>query len=85
MEGFYDDFDNGDSMDEDEYDSDLEMDDPLNGDFDLDGESDDAESQDDDFTAKEAFITSSAMGFAYEEGLNERKRRKRKRISDEPD
>ncbi len=77
---FEDDFDNDDFMDEN-----TEMDDPLDGDSDLDGEPDDAESQgqEDDFTAKNAFILGGAMGFAYEKGFRERKRRKRKRFSDD--
>ena len=39
--------------------------------------------KDDDFTAKDAFFLGCAMGFGYEEGLRERKRRKRKRFSDD--
>ena len=35
------------------------------------------------FTARDAFILGGAMGFAYEEGLNEQKRRKRKRFRDD--
>ena len=61
------------------------MDDPFNCESDLDDEPDNAESQDDDFTAKDAFILGGAMGFAYDEGLSERKRRKRKRLSDDSD
>ena len=68
---------------EDEYDADTEMDDPLDGDSECDAEPNQAESQDDDFTAKDAFLVGGAIGFGYEEGLRERKRRKRKRFSDE--
>ena len=98
MEDFNDDFDNDDFMDEDsfedEYDADTEMDDPFDGDSDLDGEPDEAESHDDEFvakdepcddklTAREVAILGGAMGFAYSEGLRERKRRKRKRFGDD--
>ena len=83
FDDFEDDFDN-DFMDEDEYDADTEKDDPVNGDSDLDGEPDDAESKADDLGIN-PFIIGGAMGFAYEEGLNERKRRKRKRFSDDSD
>jgi hypothetical protein len=85
---FENDFDNNDDfMDEDEYDADMEVDDPLDGDSDLDGEPDDAESQgqEDDFTAKDAFIVGGAFGWGYEEGLRERKQRKRRRYSDDSD
>lgn len=61
------------------------MDELLAGDTELKDKPDQAESQDDDFTAKDAFILGGAMGFAYEEGLRERKRRKRKRFSDDSD
>ena len=88
-------FKNGDFMDDDydegestlnrsfegEYDGDTEMDDPLEGDSDLDGEPDDAESKD-DFNAKDAFFLGGAFEFGYEQGLRERKRRKRKRLGD---
>ena len=39
--------------------------------------------QDDDFTAKDAFIVGGAFGWGYEEGLREQKRRKRRRSSDD--
>ncbi len=38
-------------------------------------EADDAESQNDDFTAKDAFFLGGAMGWVYEEGLDERHRK----------
>ena len=44
-----------------------------------------SESQEDDFTARDAFFLGAAMGFAYEEGLKKRKRRKRKRFRDDSD
>jgi hypothetical protein len=88
FDDFDDNYDEGASMDddsfEDEYDADTEMDDPLDGDSDFDGEPDDAESKD-DFTAKEAFVIGAALGFAYEQGLREQKRRKGKRFSDDSD
>ena len=34
------------------------------------------ESEDDEFTRKDAFLLGGAMGWGYEEGLEERKRRK---------
>ena len=79
---WYDDFENDDSF-EDEYDADTEMDDSLDGDPECDAELDQAESQDDDFTIEDAFFLGSAMGFGYEEGLRERKRRKRKMFRDD--
>lgn len=78
-------FEGYDFMDEDSFEDSLEgeMDEPFTGDTELDDKPTEAESQDDDFTAKDAFILGGAMGFACEEGLRERKRRKRKRFSDD--
>ena len=76
FEDDYYDFKDEDSF-EDEYDVDAEMDESFDCESEHDGEPDEAESQDDDFTAKDAFIIGGAMGFAYEESLNEGKRRKR--------
>ena len=84
---WFDDFD-------DEYDAEMEMEDQLDGDSECDAKPNKAESQGDDLTAKdepcddkltayEAAILGGAMGFAYEQGLIERKRRKRKRVSDD--
>jgi len=67
----------------DEYDADEEMDDSLDGDSECDAEPNPAESQNDDFTTEDAFYLGGAIGFGYEEGLRERKRRKRKRFSDD--
>ena len=102
MEDFFDDFEDdfnndGDFMDddsfEDTFDEDLE---PENS-FDDDLESDSNEIAkdepcDDNLTAREATILGGAMGFAYEEGVEEGrrkrllkeqyKRRKRKKFSD---
>jgi hypothetical protein len=77
---FEDDFDNDDFMDED-----TEMDDPLDGDSDLDNEPIEAEPQDDEFTAKDAFFAGSFAGWAHEESLRERKRKKGKKFSDDSD
>lgn len=87
MEDFFDDFDNDDFMDEDSYEDSFEgkMDEPFTDDAELDDEPIEAESQDDDFTAKDAFFLGGAMGFAYSEGLREGKRRKRKRFGDDSD
>jgi len=78
-----DDFKDADSY-EDSFDDDMESAEQFDDDSDLDGESDNAESKD-DFTAKDAFFLGGAMGFGYEEGLRERKRRKRKSFSDDSD
>ena len=82
MEDFFEDFMDEDFF-EDNLEDDLEIDEPLDGDSDLDGEPDDAESQEDEFTARDAFFLGSAIGWGYEEGLTERKRRKRKKFSDD--
>ncbi len=49
----------------------------------MDNESTEDESQDNGFSTKGAFILGGAMGWAYEEGRRERKRRKRKMLSDD--
>ena len=67
---------------EGEYDADTEMDDPLDGDSECDAELDQTESQGNGFMAS-AFFLGSAMGFGYEEGSRERKRRKRKMFRDD--
>lgn len=89
-----DDLDNDDFIDDFSFEDCLEgeMDEPFAGDSELDDEPDQVESKEDEFTAKdgicddglsarEAAILGGAMGFAYEEGLNEGKRRKRKKVS----
>ena len=81
FDDFDDDFGNDDSF-EDEYDEHTDREEPFTDDADLDGEPEKSESKD-DFTAKDAFILGGAMGFAYEQGLKERQRRKRKRYSDD--
>lgn len=82
FDDFEDDFENDDLMDEDSFDDSVEgeMDEPFTGDSDHEEEPDETESQDDKFTAKDAFILGGAMGFAYEEGLRERKRKRRKKF-----
>ena len=61
---------------EESFEEDLGMDDTLEGATELDDEQDNVESEEDKFTAKDAFLLGGAMGFAYEEGLEEGKRRK---------
>jgi hypothetical protein len=76
----YDDFENGDSFG-DEFDEETELDDLLAGDSEFEDETDPAESKDREFTASDAFLVGSFAGWAYEEGLKERKRRKHKKVS----
>ena len=93
MEDYFEDFDDfGENgfTDDDSFEDSLEeeMDEPFTDDADLDGEPDEG----DDLTVDPFFI-GGAMGFAYEEGVEEgrrkrllkeqSKRRKRKRFSDE--
>ena len=86
-----DDFDDGfDEMDEDSFDDsheeNFEMDDTLEGDSGIEGETAGDDIHDADFTAQDAFFLGGAMGFAYEEGLEERKRRKlEKEMNDKTD
>ena len=80
----FDEFDNGDSF-ENEFDEDAELDDPFASDFELEDETDPAASKDEEFTASDAFIVGGAMGYAYHEGMLERRQRKRKKLSDESD
>ena len=73
-------FEGDDFIDEHSFEDSLEgkMDEPLDGESECDDEPDRVELQRDDFEAKDAFILGGAMGFAYEQGLRERKRKKRK-------
>jgi len=76
---WFDDFgdiENEDIIDEDsfELEENLEMDDPFADDSEIDDES--VQSEDDEFTAKDAFYTGTFAGWAYEEGLRRRKRKK---------
>jgi hypothetical protein len=68
---------------EDEFPEDLEMDDPFSDESERESEPDEAESHDDDFTAKDAFILGGAIGWAFERGLRAQKRKKRKRFRDD--
>ena len=79
-------FEDDDFMDEDSFEDSLEgeMDETFAADTELDAESDEAESKCDELTV-DPFLIGGAMGFAYEQGLRERKRRKRKRFRDDSD
>lgn len=68
-------FDDGDSF-EDSFDEDFEAENSLDDDSGIEGETTGDDIHDDEFTAQDAFFLGSAMGWAYEEGLEERKRRK---------
>ena len=80
FDNFDDNFDEGEFIDEDSFEDSLEENLEMDDLFDDDNKSDDkpeqAESEEDEFTAKDAFLLGNAMGWAYEEGLEERKRRK---------
>ena len=86
---FFDDFDdfendisNDKFMDDDSFednlDEDLEMEEALDGDSEFVSETDQPESDDDELSV-DPFIIGGAMGYTYEEGLEERKRKKRKK------
>jgi len=83
MEDFFDDFMDEEFF-EDSFDEDTE-DEPVDGDPEFDDEPGESESQEDEFTARDAFFLGSAIGWSYEEGLTERKRRKRKKFRDDSD
>lgn len=51
------------------------MEDSFDEDPEMDNEPDETDSHDDGFTAKDAFFVGSIVGNAYEEGLDERRRR----------
>ena len=61
---------------EDSLEENLEIDDLFDDDNKSEDEPEHAESEEDNFTAKDAFFLGGAMGWAYEKGLEERKRRK---------
>ena len=73
-------FDEGEFMDDDQFEDsledDLEMDESCTDDSELENKPDDAESQEDDFTAKDAFLAGSFAGWAYEEVLEQRRRKR---------
>ena len=79
MEDFFDNFDDGEFMDddsmEDSFDDDFGSEDSLDHSPEIEDESTD-DVCDDEFTMKGAVILGSAMGWAYEEGLEEAERRK---------
>jgi len=83
---YFDDYDDSEFEDddpgEDGFCEDAEDDGPFDGDTEPDGDFNEPEPND-DFTPKDAFIIGSAMGFAYEEGLEEGEQRKRKKTSDD--
>ena len=83
----FNDFGENDFMEDDsfEYNLEGEMDGTFVGDNKPEDESDVTESQDDEFSGKDAFIIGGAMGYAYHEGRRERKRRKRRRFRDDDD
>ena len=80
MDDFYDDFDEGEFMDgddfEDKFDENLEPEDCFEDGPGADSEAEVPESHEDGFSAREAFLFGVAMGFAYEEGLEEAERRR---------
>ena len=94
FDDFEDDFYNDDFMDEDSFEESLEgeMDEPFTDDTELDDKPEQVESQDDELTV-DPFIIGGAMGFAYEAGVEERRRKRllkeqskrRKRFSDDSD
>ena len=88
MDDFHDDFsdvfDDGDSM-EDSFDDDFGSEDSIDDDIGIEDEPTEDDMHDDEFTMKDAVILGSAMGFAYEEGLEEAERRKlEKKMDDDP-
>jgi hypothetical protein len=87
MDDFYDNFEDGfeDGDFMDDSDGDFEMDDPFDEDSGIEGQSTD-DMCDDEFTTKDAVILGSAMGWAYEEGLEEAEQRKlQKKMEDDQD
>jgi len=85
-----DDFENDGDLDDDSFedacDDDFEMEDPAENDLESEDETTKDDCCEDEFTIKDAAIIGGAFGWGYEEGLRERKRRKRIRDSDdEPD
>ena len=68
FDNFDDDFDEGEFMDEESFEEKLEMDDTVEAVTELDDEQNNVESEEDKFTAKDAFLLGGAMGFAYEDG-----------------
>ena len=75
MNDFLDDFDDGGFMDDDSFEDSFDENYETEDSFDDDPEIVD-EPDEDVFSAKDAFFLGVAMGFAYEEGLEEAERRK---------
>ena len=71
MDDYYED----DFFDEGDFDENFESEDSLDDDPEMGDEPDKADSHE-DFTTRDAFILGGAMGWAYEEGIDEAKRRK---------
>jgi hypothetical protein len=84
MEDFYDDddgFEDGDFMDD--SDDDFEMDDPFNEESGIEQEPTD-DINDDEIPMEDAvFLGGTMMGWAYEEGIEEGKRRRLEKKMDE--
>lgn len=87
MDDDFDDYDDGNFMDdslEDSCEDNFEAEDSFDEDPEMVNEPDEVESHD-DFTAREAFFFGSAMGWAYEEGLEEAERRRLEKEMEDDD
>jgi hypothetical protein len=89
MDDYFDDFDDGDFNDDDSFDDSsdeyFEAEDSSDEDLEMGDEANESESHD-NFTVRDAFILGGAMGFAYEEGLEEAERWKlEKKMNDKTD
>ncbi|MCP4273999.1 MAG: hypothetical protein GY781_18915 [Gammaproteobacteria bacterium] len=84
MCGYFDNFDDDydESMDDDSFEDSLEgeMDEPFADEPGHEDEPDEAESQDDDFTAKDAFFSGWRDGFCLLRRTQRRKKEKAKKI-----
>jgi len=88
MDDFYDDFEDGFDDDDfmDDSDGDFEAEDSLDDDGGIEEGPIGNDMHDDEFTLKDGVILGSAMGWAYEDGLEEAKRRKlEKEMNDKTD
>ena len=76
----FDDFDNGDFMDddsfEDGFDDDFGSEDSLDDDSGIENEPTGDDICDDEFTVEDAVMSGIAFGWGYEEGLGEKERRR---------
>jgi hypothetical protein len=82
---FFEDFDTfDDNSSEDNLEEDLEMDEPNASNSESDDEIDQPESDVDELDV-DPFLIGGAMGYAFGEGMRERKRKKRKKRDDELD